>query len=152
MRKLLTVLIALALLISLSYYFSSKMGVFDTNEKNVYGEQLKTCCTDPMTGFYRNGKCQTGSSDLSLHVVCATMTQAFLDFSKEQGNDLTTAIPESMFPGLKPGDCWCLNVTRWIEALKAGHAPPINLDATHQKALEFVGLDVLELYSIARHN
>jgi len=152
MRKFLTIIIALVLLIASSFYFSSRMGVFDTKAKNVYGNPLITCCSDPMTGFYRNGKCQTGPGDLGTHVVCATMTQAFLDFSLSKGNDLMTPIPESMFPGLKPGDCWCLCISRWVEALEAGLAPPINLNATHVKALDYVGLEVLEMYSLAKHN
>jgi uncharacterized protein (DUF2237 family) len=116
--------------------------------KNVLGENLQPCCTEPMTGFYRDGMCNTGPDDAGLHVVCAQMTEAFLTFSKARGNDLTTPIPAYNFPGLKPGDCWCLCAARWQEALEAGMAPPVNLAATHEAVLKYVPLEVLKKYAL----
>lgn len=101
-----------------------------------------------MTGFYRDGRCQTGPDDMGLHLVCAELTEAFLVFSQEQGNDLMTPIPEYGFPGLKPGDRWCLCVARWKEALEAGVAPPVVLAATHISALEHVDLDDLKHHAL----
>ena len=97
-----------------------------------------------MTGYFRNGKCETDPSDRGLHVVCAKMTQAFLIFTKNMGNDLSTPLPQYQFPGLKPGDCWCLCALRWKEAYLAGIAPPVVLEATHEKALEIIDLEILE--------
>jgi uncharacterized protein (DUF2237 family) len=111
--------------------------------KNVLGTPLKVCCTNPMTGFYRTGRCDTGAGDDGVHVVCARLTAEFLEFSAERGNDLTTPIPEFGFPGLKPGDRWCLCAARWKEALQAGVAPPVLLTSTHISALEFIELDEL---------
>ena len=91
-----------------------------TGAKNVLGKPLKICCTDPVTGFYRTGKCDTGPGDLGLHIVCARVTAEFLRFSRSRGNDLTTPFPEAGFPGLKPGDKWCLCAARWKEAMEAG--------------------------------
>jgi uncharacterized protein (DUF2237 family) len=116
--------------------------------RNVIGEPLKTCCTDPMTGFYRDGKCNTGGGDFGAHVVCAQMTEEFLVFTKAQGNDLSTPVPAFDFPGLKPGDRWCLCASRWKEALDAGMAPPVVLASTHASALEYVSLDELKQYAI----
>lgn len=118
--------------------------------KNVLGEPLQPCCTDPMTGFYRTGCCDTGPGDIGLHLVCARMTMKFLAFSRSRGNDLTTPFPEADFPGLKPGDCWCLCVKRWQEALEAGVAPPVVLAATHISALEFVSLEDLTAHALDR--
>jgi uncharacterized protein len=115
--------------------------------KNVLGSQLETCCTSPMTGFYRNGVCETGELDSGRHVVCAQVTDEFLAFTKSQGNDLSTPMPEYNFPGLKAGDCWCLCASRWREAWLAGFAPPVVLAATHSKTLEYVSLEVLQEYS-----
>jgi hypothetical protein len=98
-----------------------------------------------MTGFFRTGRCDTGPDDIGLHLVCARMTEAFLAFSVERGNDLVTPHPEFGFPGLKPGDCWCLCVQRWKEALEAGAAPPVRLASTHLSALEFVDLADLKV-------
>jgi uncharacterized protein len=114
-----------------------------TPEKNVLGQLLTPCSQSPKTGFYRTGVCSTGPEDHGTHVVCATMTKAFLDFTVSRGNDLVTPRPEYRFPGLKPGDRWCLCATRWREALQAGVAPPVRLECTHEKALEFVSLDDL---------
>jgi uncharacterized protein (DUF2237 family) len=116
--------------------------------KNVRGQPLAVCCMEPRTGFYRNGFCDTGAGDDGIHVVCARMTAEFLQFSKRRGNDLSRPVPEWGFPGLTPGDCWCLCVARWQEALRAGVAPPVNLDATHISALEFVSLEELEAHAV----
>jgi uncharacterized protein (DUF2237 family) len=100
-----------------------------------------------MTGFYRDGLCSTGAGDVGIHVVCAQMTAEFLAFSKAQGNDLTTPMPIYQFPGLKPGDCWCLCASRWKEALDAGMAPPVVLEATHAAAIEYATLDELKQHA-----
>ncbi|WP_309396040.1 DUF2237 family protein [Cerasicoccus maritimus] len=117
---------------------------------NVLGTALQCCCQDPMTGFYRDGYCRTGPGDEGLHTVCAEMTAEFLDFSRRTGNDLSTPYPEFGFPGLEPGDRWCLCVTRWAEALTAGVAPPVILEACHNSALEFVDLDQLKAHALER--
>jgi uncharacterized protein (DUF2237 family) len=108
--------------------------------KNVLGGELAPCSTAPLTGFYRDGCCNTGGDDIGVHVVCARMTEAFLDFSRERGNDLVTPHPEHGFPGLVPGDCWCLCASRWKEAYDAGVAPPVVLESTHVGALEWISL------------
>lgn len=113
---------------------------------NVLGTPLASCCTDPMTGFFRDGFCRTGGGDHGLHTVCAKVSEEFLAFSKAAGNDLSTPRPEFGFPGLKDGDHWCLCVTRWVEALDAGKAPPIVLEACHLSVLEYVDLAVLKLH------
>jgi uncharacterized protein (DUF2237 family) len=117
-------------------------------EENVLGEELQVCCVSPMTGFYRDGCCCSGPQDLGRHVVCAEVTDAFLQFSKSQGNDLITPVPEFGFPGLKPGDRWCLCVLRWKEALAAGVAPPVILTSTHASALKQVTLQDLKNHAI----
>ncbi|MDG2385492.1 MAG: DUF2237 domain-containing protein [Pirellulaceae bacterium] len=114
---------------------------------NIFGRPLEVCCTSPMTGFYRDGCCNTGPGDLGLHLVCAKMTDEFLKFSADQGNDLITPNPMAAFPGLKTGDRWCLCVQRWKEALAAGVAPPVVLEATHISTLEFVDLSDLESHT-----
>jgi hypothetical protein len=116
--------------------------------RNVLGGRLTECCTRPMTGFYRTGSCETGPEDRGLHVVCAQMSAEFLAFSKAHGNDLSTPLPEFGFPGLKPGDCWCLCAARWQEALEAGEAPRVRITATHEAALEIVSLTDLKRYAI----
>jgi len=116
-------------------------------KQNVLGGELKPCSFDPVTGFFRDGACRTGSHDEGVHVVCAEMTEEFLSFSKLRGNDLSTPRPEYEFPGLKPGDRWCLCVTRWVEALEAGAAPRVVLEATQATALEFVELDQLQAHA-----
>jgi len=116
--------------------------------KNVLGGHLQTCGTDPLTGFSRTGSCDTGQADIGVHVVCARVTEAFLSFSKARGNDLITPVPAYGFPGLKPGDRWCLCARRWSEALDAGVAPPIILEATHAKVLETVDLEVLRAHAL----
>jgi uncharacterized protein (DUF2237 family) len=115
---------------------------------NVLGGILETCCTSPMTGFYRDGKCNTGGGDFGAHVVCAQMTAAFLAFTKDNGNDLSTPVPGFDFPGLQPGDRWCLCAARWKEALDAGVAPPVALSATHASALEYVSLNELKQHAL----
>jgi uncharacterized protein (DUF2237 family) len=117
--------------------------------RNVLGLELQACCMSPVTGFYRTGRCDTGPEDVGLHIVCAQMTEEFLDYSAAQGNDLLTPSPEHGFPGLKPGDRWCLCVLRWKQALDAGLAPPVVLEATHISALEFVELDELQAHAVA---
>jgi hypothetical protein len=121
-----------------------------TGAKNVLNLPLRTCCRDPLTGFYRTGKCDTGLGDDGLHVVCARVTAEFLEFSQARGNDLSTPYPEAGFPGLKPGDKWCLCAARWKEALEAGVAPPVVLAGTHISALEFVSLEELTAHAVDR--
>jgi len=116
--------------------------------KNVLGVPLESCCTSPMTGFYRDGCCNTGAEDLGLHTVCAEMTREFLQFSASRGNDLMTPHPDFGFPGLKPGDRWCLCARRWKEAFEAGVAPPVVLQATHISTLEFIDLEDLQAHAI----
>ena len=116
--------------------------------RNVLGNELQGCSTDPMTGFYRDGCCRTGGEDQGLHILCAEMTAEFLEFSKSRGNDLSTPVPSFNFDGLKPGARWCLCVTRWTEALEAGMAPPVVLEATHVSALEFADLDDLKAHAV----
>ena len=112
--------------------------------KNVLGTELQVCSTDPMTGFYRDGCCNSGGQDVGLHVVCAEMTAEFLEFSRDRGNDLITAVPMYDFPGLNPGDRWCLCAARWKEAYDAGKAPKVSLAATHISALEYANLEELQ--------
>jgi len=116
--------------------------------KNVLGTDLQSCSTDPMTGFYRDGCCRTGRDDVGLHVVCIQATEEFLNFSQQVGNDLSTPIPAYQFPGVQPGDRWCLCALRWKQALEAGLAPPVVLEATHISTLEFVDLEDLEEHAI----
>ncbi|BBC24620.1 hypothetical protein ABRG53_2363 [Pseudanabaena sp. ABRG5-3] len=116
--------------------------------KNVLGENLALCCSSPVTGFYRDGFCQTGDRDLGVHVVCAQVTEEFLAYTKAQGNDLSTPAPIFNFVGLKAGDRWCLCASRWKEALDAGVAPPVDLAATHEAALKYVSLDELKKHAI----
>lgn len=118
-----------------------------SHASNVLGTALQPCGFDPVTGFYRDGCCHTGPGDSGLHTVCAEMDAEFLAFSRARGNDLSTPIPEYDFPGLRPGDRWCLCVQRWQEALEAGVAPAVILEATHISALEFVSLDDLKAHA-----
>ena len=119
-----------------------------TTSRNVFGEPLVSCSTEPLTGFYRSGCCDTGPEDRGLHVVCARLTAEFLEFSRRRGNDLTTPVPAFRFPGLKPGDRWCLCAARWQEAFLAGVAPPVVLAATHERALEIVSLADLKRHAL----
>ena len=115
-----------------------------SDPKNILGTPLQSCCTDPLTGFYRDGYCVTGPQDTGKHVVCAQMTEAFLAFTQQQGNDLSTPLPQYDFPGLRPGDRWCLCASRWQEAYQAGVAPPVILEATHEAALHYITREALE--------
>ena len=110
---------------------------------NVVGGELQPCSGEPLTGFYRDGCCSTGPEDEGSHTVCAVMTEEFLTFSRVAGNDLSTPVPEWGFPGLQPGDRWCVCAARWLEAHHAGHAPPVVLGATHARALEVVPIEAL---------
>ncbi len=110
---------------------------------NVFGEEILTCSDSPKTGFYRNGCCETGPDDKGVHVVCAIMDEDFLKFTRAQGNDLSTPVPAFGFPGLKPGDRWCLCALRWKEAFEAGVAPKIVLEATHEAVLKYVEMEDL---------
>lgn len=116
--------------------------------RNVLGGELVVCSKDPVTGFFRDGCCNTNGDDGGMHAICAVMTEEFLIFSKEQGNDLSTPRPEYHFPGLRPGNQWCLCLLRWKDALDAGAAPPVVLEATHASVVEFVDLDTLREYSV----
>lgn len=111
--------------------------------KNVFGEPIMVCSSNPITGFYRNGCCDTGCEDLGTHSVCAVMTKEFLEFSRNKGNDLITPRPAWDFPGLKDGDRWCLCASRWMEAYQAGVAPLVVLEATHEKTLDYLPLEEL---------
>jgi len=115
---------------------------------NVSGGPLAPCSSDPMTGFFRDGHCNTCAEDRGSHTVCAVMTEEFLALSKYLGNDLSTPRPEFRFPGLKPGDHWCLCAARFLQAHEEGAAPQVNLSATHQKALDIVPLEILESYAL----
>ncbi len=117
-------------------------------EFNVLGEPLASCCTDPMTGFFRDGSCRTGEDDHGSPTVCTRVTAEFLEFSRARGNDLSTPMPEYGFPGLKPGDCWCLCALRWQEAFEAGFAPQVRLESSHQRALEHVSLADLKAHAL----
>ena len=117
---------------------------YDETARNVLGGELQPCSIDPVTGFFRNGCCETGPHDLGLHTVCAVMTAPFLEYSRSVGNDLSTPRPDLQFPGLKPGDRWCLCAPRWKEALDAGAAPPVVLEATHEETLAIVPLGILK--------
>ena len=119
----------------------------DDLARNVLGGELQACSFDPVTGFYRDGCCHTGDNDVAAHVVCARVTREFLDFSRQHGNDLSTPRPQWRFAGLKPGDRWCLCVERWLQALDAGVAPPVVLEATHETTLKHVGLDLLRQHA-----
>ena len=118
------------------------------NALNVLGGPLLACSFDPLTGFYRDGCCKTDAADHGTHVVCARLTAEFLAYSLSRGNDLVTPRPEVRFAGLQPGDRWCLCALRWKEALLAGVAPPVHLEATHAKALELLTLEQLQLYAL----
>lgn len=118
------------------------------NQKSVLGEPLEVCSVSPMTGFTRNGCCETGPEDVGVHTVCILATEQFLEFSKANGNDLSTPVPEYQFPGLKEGDRWCLCAARWKQAFDAGMAPKVILRATHEKTLEVVDFADLKAHAI----
>jgi uncharacterized protein len=116
--------------------------------KNALGEPLQPCCFAPVTGFTRNGFCETGVEDAAVHSVCAQMTSEILQFSKARGNDLSTPAPQFHFPGLRPGNRWCICASRWKEAYDAGVAPPVILTATHEATLVYVPLEALKQHAI----
>jgi len=120
-------------------------------DKNVLGGRLVACSLTPRTGFYRDGCCNTGAEDLGLHVVCAQVTAEFLEFAREQGNDLITPMPAYGFPGLAPGDSWCVCAGTWRQALEAGVAPPVVLAATHEETLAVVPLSALKEHALDMH-
>ena len=125
------------------------MGMTESQEQtNVLGGALLACSYAPVTGFFRTGCCETGPDDRGRHTVCAKITAEFLDFSKSRGNDLSTPRAEFRFPGLKPGDRWCVCAHRWLEAYEAGCAPPVVLSATHSATLDIINLDMLEAYAL----
>ncbi len=115
---------------------------------NVYGKELETCCDNPKTGFFRNGMCDTCKEDLGVHTVCILATEEFLVFSKGAGNDLSTPRPEYNFPGVKPGNRWCLCAMRWKEAYEQGKAPPVFLESTHEATLKLVDFNILQQYAV----
>jgi len=115
---------------------------------NVFGEALEMCCEDPVTGFYRDGKCNTNKQDVGSHTVCIKVTEEFLEYSKSKGNDLSTPVPEYGFEGLKEGHSWCLCAMRWLEAEQANMAPRVHLKRTHIKALELVPMALLKHYAL----
>ena len=115
---------------------------------NVYGKELKTCCDNPKTGFFRNGMCDTCKEDLGVHTVCILATEEFLVFSKGAGNDLSTPRPEYNFPGVKPGNRWCLCAMRWKEAYEQGKAPPVFLESTHEATLKLVDFNILQQFAV----
>ena len=121
-------------------------------EKNILGTELQVCSTYPLTGFFRDGCCRTSAEDTGTHTVCAIMTREFLEFSLERGNDLITPREEWHFPGLKPGDRWCLCALRWLEAYRERKAPTIIPEACHISTLKIIPLEILSLYSIERLN
>ena len=114
---------------------------------NVLGTELAPCSYDPLTGYFRDGCCSTDEGDAGAHVVCTRVTAEFLAFSKQRGNDLSTPRPEHRFRGLQPGDRWCLCATRWREAQRAGKAPPVVLESTHERALDYVALETLQSFA-----
>ena len=121
---------------------------YDAGARNVLGEELVPCSLDPVTGFFRNGCCETGPHDVGMHTVCAVMTAEFLAYSRDVGNDLSTPRPDLGFPGLRPGDRWCVCAPRWKEALDAGAAPQVVLESTHEETLAIVPLGVLKDYAV----
>eukprot|EP01041_Mallomonas_annulata_P003958 gene3958-7892_t len=127
---------------------NSSMNLSAHGSINVLGGHLESCCYSPMTGFYRDGFCETGPADTGRHTVCSKITEEFLVFTKSRGNDLSTPYPAFGFPGLKPGDKWCLCAGRWAEAETAGSAPPIYLRSTNIKALEVIPLETMQKYAV----
>ena len=120
-----------------------------SSARNVLRTPLLSCSFDPLTGFYRDGCCRTDAYDGGSHVICAKLTVGFLNYQMERGNDLITPRPELRFRGLKPGDRWCVCALRWREAHAAGHAPPVVLESTHERALDLVALDVLKAHALS---
>jgi len=119
-----------------------------TEDRNVLGGELEPCGTDPVTGFHRDGRCTTGPEDIGSHTVCAVVTAEFLAHQRQVGNDLVTPRPEYRFPGLRPGDRWCVVAVRWLEAYEAGRAAPVVLAATHARALDVIPLEALRKHAV----
>jgi uncharacterized protein (DUF2237 family) len=117
-------------------------------QKNVFGEELLLCSESPMTGYYRDGTCSTDQTDRGSHTVCVSVDKEFLAYTAQQGNDLSTPMPEFGFPGLKPGDRWCVCASRWHEAYQAGKAPKVILMSTHERALDIIPIEILKKYAI----
>ena len=117
-------------------------------QKNVFGEEIETCCESPITGFFRDGFCHTDDTDEGVHTVCVSMTEDFLEFSKSKGNDLSTPRPEFNFPGLKEGDGWCLCAERWVEAYEVSMAPKLYIKRTNLRTLDIVPLEILKKFAI----
>lgn len=124
------------------------MAIDIASARNVLGGPLRACSYAPITGFFRDGCCRTRRDDVGLHVVCVKVTADFLAFSATQGNDLSTPMPEARFPGLRPGDRWCLCASRWLEAYRAGKAPLVVLESTHEQALEVIPLEALKEHAL----
>jgi uncharacterized protein (DUF2237 family) len=118
------------------------------SERNVLGSELETCSSDPLTGFYRDGCCRTGPGDAGSHTICAVVSAEFLAYQREIGNDLSTPVPEYAFPGLSPGDRWCVTAVNWLRAHEAGVGTFVVLAATHERALDIVPLEVLQQYAV----
>ena len=131
-----------------SIFLISNYSIHTMKAKNILGTELQSCCTKPMTGFFRDGYCRTNQMDQGTHVVCAIMTDKFLEFTRSRGNNLSTPRPEFQFPGLKAGDGWCLCALRWKEAYEVGVAPPLKPEATHEKVLDFIPIEALEKHYI----
>ena len=148
MKTYLNIYFDVPIIIFLTILIISKVSMADKNQKNVLGDPIKICSVKPMTGFFRDGFCRTGDSDTGSHVVAAIIDQKFLDYTKSKGNDLETPQPQYNFSGLKPGDRWCVCATRWSEALKAGAAPAIDLEATHEKALKYISIETLKKHKL----
>ena len=147
MNQALKAVAAFIVLLAVSFLLFQYINIEEQiKKKNVLHENLKLCCQEPLTGFYRDGFCHEGEFDAGSHIICAIMTDEFLQYSLQQGNDLITAKTEGTFPGLKAGDKWCLDIQRWMEAENAGVAPPVILASTHVKTLSFVELKLLEQY------
>jgi uncharacterized protein len=119
-----------------------------TIERNVLGERLESCSEDPLTGFYRDGCCRTGPEDLGSHTICAVVTAEFLEYQRQIGNDLVTPVPEYRFPGLAPGDRWCVTAANWLRGHEAGAAAYVVLASTHERALEIVPLALLQQHAV----
>ena len=117
-------------------------------QKNVFGEEIETCCESPITGFFRDGFCHTDDTDEGVHTICVSMTEDFLEFSKSKGNDLSTPRPEFNFPGLKEGDSWCLCAERWVEAYEVSMAPKLYIKKTNLRTLDIVPLEILKKFAI----
>jgi len=133
--------------LSFSEVFASN-DAMESKSRNALGTDLKSCCMNPVTGFFRDGICRTNESDKGSHLICAELTSGFLEFSRQRGNDLSTPRPEYGFRGLVAGDRWCLCASRWMEALEAGVAPRIYIESTHEKMLEWTDIETLKRFAL----